>query len=525
MKINIQQKFTIAFFIVGILFSLVVAVGFYNYMYDSKVEGIITKAKTALSPIGSVAEVAVSGANLMKLKSSDVKSILEVSGAIYVDINGKSNTIPKTFFAAEQAPKDISYIYKGERKLSAERINMLKEKLKSSETASVIDKDVLAISQKLDITNGGMVVAIFDASEILNVRGEVISLLLWILLPALLIGGGIMSITVRYMFRDLHTISNIISTDVNDLTKNMEVHSDDEVGLIARNINSFFSSIRDIIIEIKSLGDTNATDAASLMDFTATIKSHIKSQQDMVEVNVQNGHEIGTELENLVNDAQKSQEEIKGLQSSIEIANSSIQTLHDIVQDGNEKELELSERLGALNTEAEQVKDVLSVINDIADQTNLLALNAAIEAARAGEHGRGFAVVADEVRKLAERTQKSLIEIQSTINVILESIASVTQEMNKKIENAQVLEDASNKVSGVINNISDVMSHTISVSDSSVHVAHELSKKVDSMILRNKEISEVSAQNSQEVDKIVDTTQNTKNQADKLKEELAKFRT
>ncbi|GHS86875.1 hypothetical protein FACS189487_01920 [Campylobacterota bacterium] len=109
------------------------------------------------------------------------------------------------------------------------------------------------------------------------------------------------------------------------------------------------------------------------------------------------------------------------------------------IVDASQKENELAEKLVQLSRDADQVKSVLRVIADIADQTNLLALNAAIEAARAGEHGRGFAVVADEVRKLAERTQKSLAETNASISVVVQAIGDSSDSMSANAKDMQTL--------------------------------------------------------------------------------------
>ena len=182
--------------------------------------------------------------------------------------------------------------------------------------------------------------------------------------------------------------------------------------------------------------------------------------------------------------------------------NTQIVTLANAIEASSQDELELSSKLEQLSSDATQVKDVLSVIADIADQTNLLALNAAIEAARAGEHGRGFAVVADEVRKLAERTKKSLAEINSTINVIVQSISDASENMSRNAKKIESLSQSANQAETDINSSVDAIEISITQVDETVNGYITNSQSIEEMIAKVSKIEYISNENKDTIDEI-----------------------
>jgi len=180
--------------------------------------------------------------------------------------------------------------------------------------------------------------------------------------------------------------------------------------------------------------------------------------------------------------------------------------LENHIQQTYEAELELSNNLKSLTQNAEDIKNVLTIIADISEKTNLLALNAAIEAARAGEHGRGFAVVADEVRKLAESTQKSLSEINVSVNVIVQSISDASDMVEKNAQNELKLVDTSEKLQSSLSSVNTVVNRTYEES---------LKDTENSKIIKNEAYSSKELSN-QQIEKSISTQKEIEHIRDNL---------
>jgi methyl-accepting chemotaxis protein len=359
--------------------------------------------------------------------------------------------------------------------------------------------------------------------DVTTVKWLFLGLNLFVALVSLLLAYSISRGITLTLGRVDRTLQEMASGE-GDLTRRLVVEREDETGSLATSFNRFLDNMKEIVVRITYNSAEVAAAATHLNDTAARIASGTEqvafesssvaiASEEMASTSSSIASNCAVAVEN-VNRAGRSAKD------GAEVVGNAVQSIQRIAG----KVQESAQTVAALGTRSEEIGEIIGTIEDIADQTNLLALNAAIEAARAGEQGRGFAVVADEVRALAERTTKATREISEMIKTIQRETSSAVAFMEEGVREVQrgtddaassgrALEDILSQVSGVSTQI-DQISYAAKEQTS---VTNEISRNLH-------RITEVVQETSGSAKETATSAQQLAGMAEELKRIVGQFR-
>jgi len=368
-----------------------------------------------------------------------------------------------------------------------------------------------------------------DEAEVMevpnNFRNSIIISSIVIFSIVLIISIFLQNIALVKPLKVLENRAKDLSEGEGDLTQRLHIDGTNEIADVAKYINGFIKKVQDTIITAKTTSNENSSVSEELARTSLQIGEKAEEESRIVSQVSSEGKEIQNVLKISIDNAKETESELNSAENALEKTNQLIIALSEDISYRSQAEAELADKLSTLSSDAQQVKIVLEVIGDIADQTNLLALNAAIEAARAGEHGRGFAVVADEVRKLAERTQKSLSEINATISVIVQSITDASDVIALNATEIEKLSDNANEAQTEISSSVSVMEVAVKKVDKMVLGYSENGKAIQTMIDKVDIVSELSTSNARSVEEIASASDHLSAMTAKLNNLLASYKT